>query len=87
MFSGQVAFQNEFYLSIKFTCNLSQDNWILKNVYGPCTDRNPVFIDWFNNIDMPDDMDWIVLGDFNLMSLKKIKASGKWEGCSWKNDG
>jgi hypothetical protein len=36
LFSGEVAFQNEFYLSIKFTSSLSHESWILTNIYGPC---------------------------------------------------
>jgi hypothetical protein len=36
----------------------------LTNVYGPCqTERKALFLDWFSNIDMPDNLDWIVFGD------------------------
>jgi exonuclease III len=25
------------------------------------------FLDWFANIDMPDDTDWLIVGDFNFI--------------------
>jgi hypothetical protein len=41
---------------------------MLTNIYGPCVaERKAIFLDWFSNIDMPKDMDWLVLGDFNFM--------------------
>jgi hypothetical protein len=40
----------------------------LTNVYGPCAaDRKVQFLDWFKHIDMPDSMDWIIMGDFNFI--------------------
>jgi hypothetical protein len=36
LFKGEMAFHNEFSLSVKFQCNLSNDSWILTNIYGPC---------------------------------------------------
>jgi exonuclease III len=68
LFNGEVDFQNEFSLSIKFTSSLSHDSWILTNIYGPCiAERKAIFLEWFSNVDMPEDMDWLVLGDFNFM--------------------
>jgi hypothetical protein len=68
LFKGELAFQNDFSLSLKFMSKLSQDDWILTNVYGPCTaDRKIEFLDWFKNIDMPDSIDWIIMGDFNFI--------------------
>lgn len=41
---------------------------MLTNIYGPSqADRKAEFIDWFSNIDMPDDKDWIIMGDFNFI--------------------
>lgn len=41
--------------------------WTLTNVYGPCTPEGKRdFIDWMKNIQMPDDTDWLLVGDFNL---------------------
>jgi hypothetical protein len=68
LFKGELTFQNEFSLSVKFTNNISPENWIITNIYGPCqADRKSLFIDWFSNIDMPDDLDWLILGDFNFI--------------------
>jgi exonuclease III len=68
LFKGDLTFQNEFSLSVKFTNNISVDSWIITNSYGPCqADRKAIFIDWFSNIDMPDDLDWLIVGDFNFI--------------------
>jgi hypothetical protein len=68
LFQGNLEFQNEFSLSVKFTSNLSMDSWILTNIYGPChAERKAIFLDWFSNITMADDTDWIVMGDFNFI--------------------
>jgi hypothetical protein len=68
LFKGELAFSNDFSLSTKFTGKLSKEEWILTNVYGPCeADRKAQFLDWFENIDMPDTMDWIIMGDFNFI--------------------
>jgi exonuclease III len=68
IFSGDLAFQNEFSLSVNLTNNLTNEKWLLTNIYGPChCDQKVVFLDWFSNIDMPDNTDWIVMGDFNFI--------------------
>jgi hypothetical protein len=46
LFKGELAFQNEFSMSVKFMSRLSQDEWILTNIYGPCTaDRKLHFLE------------------------------------------
>lgn len=41
---------------------------MLTNVYGPCTPEGKHdFLHWLKHIQMPDDMDWLVVGDFNLI--------------------
>jgi exonuclease III len=71
LFTGTLAFQNDFSISVSFTYNLSRNSWILTNVYGPSQAyRKADFIEWFTNIDMPEDMDWLILGDFNFIRQK-----------------
>lgn len=42
--------------------------WILTNVYGPCTPEGKLsFLHWLKRIQMPDEVDWLVVGDFNLL--------------------
>ena len=66
--SGETLFQNEFSISIKEFCKLSDDQWYLSNIYGPChAEKREEFLDWFSNIDMPDENDWIIMGDLNFM--------------------
>jgi hypothetical protein len=68
LFTGALAFQKEFSISVTFTCNLSMNSWILTNVYGPSqAEGKAYFTEWFTNIDMPEDMDCLILGDFNFI--------------------
>jgi hypothetical protein len=47
---------------------LEGDYWILTNIYAPCTpDGKKDFCEWFKDIQMPDDQEWLIVGDFNLM--------------------
>jgi hypothetical protein len=67
-FNGHVVFQNEFSLSIEFTSMISGHSWILTQVYAPCTTEGKQnFLDWLYNIDMQPEVDWLVIGDFNLI--------------------
>jgi hypothetical protein len=65
---GVEIFRNSYALSVQFTSCQDSSCWILTNIYGPCdADENRAFLDWFSNIRMPDDICWLVVGDFNLM--------------------
>ena len=68
LFSGQLEHLNDFSLTIKFTCKLSGTMWKLTNIYGPCQqDARIVFLDWFKEFHVGDDVNWLVLGDFNYI--------------------
>lgn len=61
---------------MQFTSLQSRATWVLTNIYAPCTDeRKRIFLDWFKQIEMPDDVDWLVVGDFNL--IRKIEDRNK----------
>lgn len=67
-FEGHLAFRNNFAVSVDFKSWHNNTEWLLTNVYGPCTREGKIeFTDWLKNIDMPDDIDWMIVGDFNLM--------------------
>ena len=68
LFSGETISKNTFSISIRFTPKLSSDTWTLSNIYGPCLSADRViFMDWFSNIQIPDDCIWLMLGDFNYI--------------------
>lgn len=47
--------------------NLIMKLWILSNMYAPCTYASKrEFVNWFKNIQMPDYVNWLIIGDFNL---------------------
>lgn len=65
---GTPLFHNDFSISIQFTCSLSGATWILTNIYAPCQgDARTDFIQWFKDIDMPDNTNWLILRDFNFI--------------------
>lgn len=75
LFRGDLIFTNDFALSVEFTSLHNDETWILTNVYGPCIpDRKRVFVDWMKEIHIPDNVDWMILGDFNLMGGQRIET-------------
>ncbi|KAJ1287418.1 hypothetical protein BS78_02G008500 [Paspalum vaginatum] len=55
-------------MSVEFSSLHNGTNWILTNIYAPCTyEGKRVFLDWFKNIIMPEDVNWLIVGDFNLI--------------------
>jgi hypothetical protein len=67
-FTGSLAFSNNYVISVDLHSNHDQADWILTIVYGPCTPEGKLdFIDWIENIQMADGVDWLVVGDFNLI--------------------
>lgn len=51
-----------------FKSRHNNGEWTLTNVYGPCdTDGKRLFTDWLKNIQTNDDVDWLIVGDFNLI--------------------
>jgi hypothetical protein len=67
VFSGELLFSSKFAITIKFTSVHNADQWILSNVYGPCSEQERHnFITWLNSLIIEDDVNWTLLGDFNF---------------------
>ena len=63
---GHLFHVNDYSISISFSSNHNGDNWILSNIYGPCQNEERFnFLECFRNFQIPDDVNWMVLGDFN----------------------
>jgi len=74
IFSGTEIFQNEFAISTEFTSRINDESWVLRTVYAPCTSNGKRdFLEWFKNIQMPDHIDWLIFGDFNLIRKPEDK--------------
>jgi hypothetical protein len=55
-------------MTVEFASTYSNAVWLLTNVYAPCTtEGRHDFINWLHNVDMPDNVDWLLTGDFNLI--------------------
>jgi hypothetical protein len=63
-----VVFQNEYAMNIEFVSTTSGANWLLINIYASCSPEvRQNFLIWFTNIDTPEETDWLVIDDFNLI--------------------
>lgn len=50
-----------------FASVLNNSCWVLTKIYAPCNPHGKSeFVRWFKHISMPDSMDWLIVGDFNL---------------------
>jgi len=68
LFSSNKIFSNDYCLSMEFTSTHNDAYWVLTCVYGPCTaEAKVLFLNWLKEIQMPDNVDWLILGDFNLI--------------------
>ena len=68
VFEGLTVHKNDFSISIDFTSKHSGEHILLTNIYGPC--QNPartVFLSWFQDLQIDDDVNWLVLGDLNYV--------------------
>lgn len=55
LLDGQLAFQNEFLVSVSFTFKFYDDEWLLTNIYGPSRHEGKCnFAEWLKHIQMPD---------------------------------
>lgn len=68
IFAGTLMFSESFALGVHFTATQSANSWKLVNVYGPCTNpERQAFTDFLFNLDIQDDEDLILMGDFNFI--------------------
>jgi hypothetical protein len=53
---------------IDFESKHDNSEWFLTNVYGPCTpDGKQLFLGWLKSIEIPEEVDWLIVGDFHLI--------------------
>lgn len=58
-FDGILDFSNEYGLSIKLQSKHTNIDWILTNIYVPCDpEAKPPFLEWFQNVEVPQDCNW-----------------------------
>lgn len=67
LFDGTVVAVQSFAITVSFSSRMDMNVWNLSTVYGPCTEPDrTTFIDWLRSLDIPDDYNWILMGDFNF---------------------
>lgn len=67
IFMGSLKFTSVFPIAVEFSTRHLDSTWNLLNVYGPCTpDGKREFTNWLKHVNLQNDEEWILLGDFNL---------------------
>jgi hypothetical protein len=60
--------QNNYSMSVEFNSTISGAVWVITNVYAPCTAEGKIdFLNWLHDFILPDETDWLLVGDFNLI--------------------
>jgi len=58
----------EYAIPVEFTSEINGKSWLLTTIYVPCTPAGKrAFLNWFRDIQMPPNEDWLVVGDFILI--------------------
>ena len=68
MFDGRLIQSTIFGIVVEFTLTHNSQTWTMVTVYGPC--QNPareLFVNWLHDLIIPDDANWLLLGDFNFL--------------------
>jgi endonuclease/exonuclease/phosphatase family metal-dependent hydrolase len=89
VFAGTIILQESFAVVVRFTSVMTAQSWTLVNVYGPCVEpRRSDFVNWLHNQDIPDDDDWILVGDFNFYRYveSRNKPGGNFNDMNIFND-
>jgi len=89
LFDGTVIEIQPFAVSVCFSSRLDLNVWNLTAVYGPCTEpAHSSFVSWFRNLDIENNDNWILLGDFNFYrSLEnRERAGGNFQDTQIFND-
>lgn len=68
-YQGNVVFTMPYGIRVDFISQSSpDDSWKLINIYGPCQgELRTEFVNWLHDLDIGDDENWIVMGDFNFI--------------------
>jgi len=67
LFHGTVVEVHPFAITVCFSSRMDSNVWYLSTVYGPCLEpARSIFVNWFKNLDIQDDCNWILMGDFNF---------------------
>lgn len=61
LFSANKIFSNDYSLSMEFISAHNDAYWVLT-----CEGKT-LFLNWLKEVKMPDNIDWLILGDFNLI--------------------
>jgi exonuclease III len=76
-FSSEQLFDNYYAQTIHFNSKLTNQYWLLTNIYAPCTPNGKKeFLEWFSDIVITIDQLWMFLGDFNLIHTPEYCNKG-----------
>jgi len=68
IFHGTLAFSNDYSITVELASKHNDLVWVLTNIYAPCTlAGKQLFLVCLKNIQMPQEVNWLLAGDFNLL--------------------
>jgi hypothetical protein len=77
LFRGEFIFSNDYAMYVEFHSQHDSRSWLLTNVYAPLSVRRETsFSKMFKHIQMPEEVDWLILGDFNLIRRLENRNKG-----------
>jgi exonuclease III len=85
MFTATRVSSNDFSITLEFCSEFNRSKWKLICIYAPCTpEGKTLFLDWFKNMQIENEEDYLVLGDFNLIRTEedRNKPGGTSMTCS-----
>lgn len=76
MFSAIRLSSNNCAITIEFCYGHNRNKWNLTCIYAPCTpDGKSLFLEWFKDMQIDNEDDHLILGDFNL--IRKMEDRNK----------
>lgn len=67
VFTANITCINRSAVIVNFCSKHSGESWTLVSVYGPCSEPDrSLFAQWLFELQIPDDENWILMGDFNF---------------------
>lgn len=80
IFAANVICITRSAVIVKFFSKHSAESWTLVSVYGPCVDPDrSLFAQWLFDLQIPDNENWILLGDFNFYRSVENKNRAGWD--------
>jgi hypothetical protein len=74
---GEVIWNQDFAITVLFSSRHWDQRWKLTIVYDPCHgERRDQFVQWFYDLQIDMEENWMFVGDFNFYRSSKDRNRG-----------